>query len=38
MNIYRVDRLNKNEGLMFYYQLIPFVLMKVNRQIFQILE
>ena len=36
MNIYRIGRLNKNGGLMFYYQLIPFVLIKVNHQIFQI--
>ena len=28
MNICRIDRLNKNGGLIFYYQLIPFVLYK----------
>ena len=38
MNIYRIDRLNKNGGLMFYYQLNPFALIKVNHQIFQILK
>ena len=32
MNIYKVDRLNKNRGL-FYYQLIPFALIKVNHRI-----
>ena len=26
--VYKIGRLNNNGGLMFYYQLIPFVLMK----------
>ena len=38
MNIYRIDRLNKNGDLKFYYQLIPFILIKVNHQIFLILK
>ena len=38
MNIYRIDRLNKNGILMFHYQLIPFVLINVNHQIIQILK
>ena len=38
MNIYRIDRLNKNGSFMIYYQLIPFVFIKVNHQIFQSLK
>ena len=33
MNVYRIDRLNKNWGFIFYYQLIPFVCIKVDHQI-----
>ena len=39
MDIYRNDNLDKNGCLvMFCYQLIPFVFIKVNHQIFQILK
>ena len=31
MNIYSIDRLNENGGLM-YYQIIPFIFVKVKHQ------
>ena len=38
MNVYRIDRLNKNVDLIIYYQLIRFVFINVNYQVFQILK